>query len=97
MSNEQILTVALSTVLTMIVVLIGILLNTARLNDMKQVFDARLNDLKELLRAEIKVVDATIKVVEANIEKNHSEMLRRFGDLGTRLTRIENSLAMNRG
>jgi hypothetical protein len=36
-------------------------------------------------------------VLEANIEKNHSEMLHRFGDLDLGLTRIENSLGMNRG
>ena len=30
------------------------------------------------------------------MEKNHSEMLHRVGDLDTRLTRIEKSLGMNR-
>jgi hypothetical protein len=45
--------------------------------------NARLNDVKEALRAEM--------------EKNHSEMLHWFSDLGTRLTRIESGLGMNRG
>jgi hypothetical protein len=71
MSETQLLSVALTTVPTMIVVLIGILLN-----------NARLNDIKEVLRAEM--------------DKNHSEMLHRFGDLDTRLVRIENGLGMNR-
>jgi hypothetical protein len=31
------------------------------------------------------------------MEKNHSEMLHRVGDLDTRLTRTENGLGMNRG
>jgi len=79
MSETQLLTVALTTVPTMIVILIGILIN-----------NARLIDVKETLRAEV-------RVVQANIEKNHSEMLRRVGNLDTRLTRIENSLGMNRG
>jgi hypothetical protein len=63
----------------MIVILIGILIN-----------NARLNDVKETLRSEI-------RVVEANMDKNQSEMLHRFGDLDSRLTRIENGLGMNRG
>ena len=44
--------------------------------------NARLNDVKEALRAEI--------------EKNQSEMLHRFSDLDSRLSRIESGLGMNR-
>ena len=40
--------------------------------------NAGLTDVKETLRAEM-------RVVEANMEKNHSEMLRRVGDLDTRI------------
>lgn len=79
MTETQLLTVALTTVPTMIVILIGILIN-----------NARLSDVKETLRAEM-------KAVETNMDKNHSEMLHRFGDLDTRLSRIENGLGMNRG
>jgi hypothetical protein len=32
--------------------------------------------------------------VESGIERNHSEMLHGFGDLDTRLSRIENALGM---
>ena len=67
----------------MTVVLIGILLN-----------NARLSDVKELLRSEIRSVR---DVLDAHIEKNQSEMLHRFADLGRRLTRIEGGLGMNRG
>jgi hypothetical protein len=97
MSEAQILNVALTTIPTMTVVLIGILINNARLNDV----NARIGDLggrqdgfKEMLRSEIR---STREVLEAHIEKNQSEMLHRFGDLDTRLTRIENALGMNRG
>ena len=69
MTETQLLSVALTTVPTMIVVLIGILIN-----------NARLNDVKETLRAEM--------------DKNHSEMIHSFGDLDTRLLRIENGLGM---
>jgi hypothetical protein len=85
MGETQLLTVALTTVPTMIVILIGILIN-----------NARLSDVKETLRAKV-------KVVEANIDNNHSEMLHRFGDLDNQMTllesrmiRLENGLGMNR-
>jgi hypothetical protein len=76
MSEVQILAIALSTVPTMVVVLTGVLIN-----------NARLNDVRDLLRVEM-------KLVESGIERNHSEMLHRFGDLDTRLSRIENALGM---
>jgi hypothetical protein len=60
----------------MVVVLTGVLIN-----------NARLNDVRDLLRVEM-------KLVESGIERNHSEMLHRFGDLDTRLSRIENALGM---
>jgi hypothetical protein len=95
-NEAQAFNLALATIPTMVVVLIGILLN-----------NARLTDVKEAIRAAIKVVEAQVKTVEAQvqaqgvslgtlIDKNHSEMLHRFGDLDTRLTRIENSLGMSR-
>jgi hypothetical protein len=83
MSEAQLINVALTTIPTMTVVLIGILLNKAR-----------LSDVKELLRSEIRSVR---DVLDAHIEKNQSEMLHRFADLDTRLTRIEGGLGMNRG
>ena len=83
MSEAQIINLALTTLPTMTVVLIGILLN-----------NARVSDVKELLRSEIRSVR---DVLHAHIEKNQSEMLHRFADLDTRLTRIEGGLGMNRG
>jgi vacuolar-type H+-ATPase subunit I/STV1 len=96
-SDAQILNVALTTIPTMVVVLIGILINNARLNDTNarlSDMNTRLNDVKEMLRSEIA---STREVLEAEMEKNHSEMLHRFGDLDIRLTRIEGGLGMSRG
>ena len=78
MGDTQILSIALAAVPNMLAVLAGILIN-----------NARLNDVKETLRAEM-------KSVETNMDKNHSEMLHRFGDLDGRLNRIESGLGMNR-
>ena len=69
MTEVQMFTIALSTVPTMVVVLVGILIS-----------NVRLGDVRDLLRAEM--------------EKNHSEMLHRFAELETRLSRIENGPGM---
>ena len=69
MSEAQLVAIALSTVPTMVVVMPGVLID-----------NARLNDVRDLLRAEM--------------NRNQSEMLHRFGDLDTRLTRIENGLGL---
>ena len=78
MSELQLLSVELTTVPTMVVVLIGILVN-----------NSRLNEVKETLRA-------AIRAVGANMDKNHSEMLHRYGDLDSRLIRIESGLGIPR-
>jgi len=74
----------------MIVVLIGIFIN-----------NVRLTDVTENLRAEIRAVGTRVgslrEVLQAEMEKNHSEMLHRFDALDTRLTTIESGLGMNRG
>jgi hypothetical protein len=90
MSDAQILALALTVIPMVIVVLVGILVNNARLNDTNM----RVDDAKELVRADVRGVR---EVLEAKMEKNHSEMLHRFADLDNRLTRVENGLGMNRG
>ena len=57
------------------VVLIGLLMN-----------NGRLTDVKEALRAEIRADIAEVKATET---VHHSELLQRFADLDTRLSRIE--------
>jgi hypothetical protein len=46
MTDTQILTIALATVPTMVTVLIGILINNARMSDLRASVDARFNDLR---------------------------------------------------
>jgi hypothetical protein len=69
-------------VTTVIIVLIGVLLNTSRFNDindrlpaLENSFTARLNDQREMLRSEI-----------ARVE---SVLLAKFAELDSRLTRLE--------
>ena len=89
MTDAQMLNLALTVIPMVVVVMIGVLVN-----------NARLGDVRDLLRAEIKasreVMDAKFETVDAKMERNHSEMLNRFADLDTRISRIETSLGMGR-
>lgn len=82
-NNIQILTVAIALGTSFLAVLTGVLLN-----------NTRLNDVKELLRAEIRATHAEMRTefgeLRVTMEKNHSELMAKFAELDTRLTRIDN-------
>jgi hypothetical protein len=74
-TNAQILTIALATEPTMITVLIGILINSSRLGDLRSYMDLRFNDvdrrldeMKEIWRSELRrvegMLDARLKHLE---------------------------------
>lgn len=52
----------------------------ARIDELSHTMDARINDLRDTLRAEM--------------AKNQSEMLLKFAELDSRLTRIESHLSL---
>jgi len=83
MSEAQVLNLALTVIPMMTIVLVGILVNNVRMSNLRDSVKSDISSLRDVLRAEM--------------DKNHSEMLHRFADLDTRMTRIENSLGMNRG
>ena len=75
MKDTQILTIALATVPTMITVLIGILINSSRLSDLRSYMDVRFNnvdrrleEMKEMWHSELHrvegVLDARLKYLE---------------------------------
>jgi hypothetical protein len=76
MNDTQMLTIALATVPTMVAVLVGILINNARLSDLRSHMDVRFNgvdqrfeEMKDLWRTELRrveeVLDARLKHLEA--------------------------------
>ena len=80
MSETQFyVSVAVMPTVTIIIVLIGVLLNNtnmnARLGDLRSGMNARLEDIRETLRAEM--------------AKNHSEMLLKLAELDLCLSRLE--------
>ena len=75
MNENQILSIALASVPTMLTVLVGILINNSRLSDMRTHIDVRFNEvdrrfeeMKDLWRSELRrveeVLDARLKHIE---------------------------------
>ena len=68
MDNTQLYGIALATAPTMITVLIGILINNARLTDFRTHMDNRFDDMKDMWRSELhrveEVLDARLKHLE---------------------------------
>jgi hypothetical protein len=75
MADSQVLSIALASVPTMITVLIGILINNARLGDLRHHMDTRFNevdrrfdDMKDTWRSELhrveEVLDARLRHLE---------------------------------
>ena len=86
MSETQFyISVAVVPVTTIIIVLIGVLLNNANMNARLADMDRRIEDLKDLIKAYSDRQDANLRRVE--------DMLRgKFAELDTRLSRIEHLL-----
>ena len=91
MSETQFyVSVAVMPTVTVIIVLIGVLLNNtnmnARLNDLRGDMNLRFEDLRNEMNARIGELRDTLR---AEMSKNHSEMLTKFAELDSRLYRLE--------
>ena len=97
--NQQMLMIylpLLTPLATLAIVMVGFLYNNSRLSDfrssmgdmrssmgdMRTELRGSMNDMRDMLRAEMRVLQTTM-------EKNHSELLGKFAELDTRVSRIE--------
>jgi hypothetical protein len=68
LNDTQILTIALASVPATVAVLVGILVNNARLSDFRNHLDVRFEEMKDLWRSELhrveEVLDARLKHLE---------------------------------
>ena len=68
MSDTQLLTIALAAVPNMLTVLVGILINNSRLNDLRAHMDSRFDDMRDTWRSELhrveEVLDARLRHLE---------------------------------
>jgi hypothetical protein len=89
MNEMQLLAIALSTVPTMVVVLIGILINNARLGDLRTDFIGRLGDLRTDV---IDRISDTRDVLRAEMARDHNELLIKFSELDHRMDGMEHRM-----
>ncbi len=93
MNSAQIIALTGTVSVAFLAVLIGVLLNNARLGDVKEALRAEIN----AVRAEVKAsqaelrhdIGAQIAELKLIIERNHSETLARFAEIEQRLGRLE--------
>ena len=72
---------------TIIIVLVGVLLNNANMNARFGDINGRFGDLKDLIQAYSDRQDANLRRVE-------DELLGKFAELDNRLSRIEHHLSL---
>ncbi|MCX6596786.1 MAG: hypothetical protein NTV70_10510 [Acidobacteria bacterium] len=75
MDGQQILVLTVGPVSTLVIVMVGVLMNNTRLSTLETHLNTRMNDLRDLLRAEM--------------AKNHSELLIKFAELDHRIDKLE--------
>jgi hypothetical protein len=80
--------VAVMPVTTMIIVLIGVLLNNSTVNN-------RINDLKDLIKSQRDVIKASSDRQDANLRRVEDMLLGKFAELDNRLSRIEGHLNLH--
>ena len=91
MSETQFyVSVAVVPTVTIIIVLIGVLLNNtnmnARFDDLRSDMNARSDDLRSEMHSSSTGMRETLR---AEMAKNHSEMLLKFTELDARLSHLE--------
>jgi hypothetical protein len=91
MNQQQLLVLylpLLSPLATLAIVMVGFLYNNSRLSD----FRLSMGDMRDMLRAEIKTLAVEIRVLHTTMDKNQSEVLSKFAELETRVSRIEEKI-----
>lgn len=90
----------LTPIATLAIVMVGFLYNNSRLGELSQGLNRRMDDLSRSVDRRIddlsRSVDLRINdlrdMLRAEMAKNHSEMLIKFAELDSRLTRIESHM-----
>jgi hypothetical protein len=82
----------LSPLATVAIVTIGFAYNNSRLTDLR----LSMADMRDLLRADIRALQGSmeggIRALRATMDKNQSEVLSKFAELETRVSRIEEKI-----
>jgi hypothetical protein len=76
MSEAQMLTIALASVPTFVVVLVGILTNNSRLTDLRNYMDSRFNDMARVHEANFKMLLSKIEDVDSRLTRLEEHFAR---------------------
>ena len=91
--TNQVLTLSIANLPTFTLVLLGILYNNARLNDLRDLLRAEFKSESQSVRAEAKSdvqgLRSDMREMQHMIEKNHGDLLRIFADHDQRIGRLE--------
>ena len=69
LNDTQLLTIALASVPTTVAVLVGILVNNARLSDLRGHLDVRFEEMKDLWRSELHRVEEVLDARLSHLEE----------------------------
>jgi predicted nuclease with TOPRIM domain len=88
MTDSQLLAIALASVPTMITVLIGILINNARLGDLRHYMEARFNQVDQRF-AQVDQRFAQVDQRFDQVEQRFKHVDRRFDEMDGRFNRVD--------
>lgn len=90
------LAIAVAPVTTVIIVLVGVLLNNQNMNNRMAEVNNRLTDFRQLLTAETQRVEIKLEAkmdrLESRMDKMESNLLHQMAGLDARVSRIEEKL-----
>jgi hypothetical protein len=90
LSETQLLTIALATVPTILVVAIGILLNNHRLNDLKELFQAQIaTSESHVLSQVLNQINAVENRLLSQMATYQLDIISKIAELDNRITRLE--------
>ena len=93
MNDIQILTIGVAVVVPFLGVMLGVLINNTRLNDVKELLRAEIHSEGAILRKEMaefrSETRGEIAELRLLIEKQHSEVMAKLIDMDNRILRLE--------
>lgn len=93
MNDIQMLSMTLTVVVPFFGVMLGVLINNTRLNDVKEHLREKINVSNSALRAEMRAENAEMRAenteMRSLIEKHHSEIMAKLIEMDNRIVRLE--------
>ncbi|MCX6592138.1 MAG: hypothetical protein NTZ56_11485 [Acidobacteria bacterium] len=97
MDGQQILVLTVGPISTLVIVMVGVLLNNNRLASLESSVNARFASMESHFNSRLGSMETQFNtrlndmrdVLRAEMAKNHSELLMKFAELDHRISRLE--------